>query len=392
MLKKRGRQLVAALMTGVMMLSVAVLPVQADSISETEQEGKELQQQKESAQKEKDSLASQLNQVVSEMQEAEEKLTQKQDEIKKAQDELVQAQIQENDQYEAMKVRIKYMYENGNTSLIEILFSAKSMGDLLNKAEYVQTISEYDRNMLEKYQKLTKDIEEKEAKLQKEEEELKVLQNDLIEKRDNVNQLLAEKEVQISNLEQQIGENAEKLEKLIKEAEEAKRRQEEAEAAKQAAQAAQQGSSSSSSSSSGNSGSGSGSSTVTGGGTLAYPVANPRITSGYGYRDAPTAGATSRHDGIDFGGATGTPIYASESGTVVTAAYNSARGNYVVINHGNGIQTWYQHCSAVYVSVGQKVSRGQSIAAIGATGIVTGPHLHFEVHVNGSPVNPMNYF
>lgn len=131
---------------------------------------------------------------------------------------------------------------------------------------------------------------------------------------------------------------------------------------------------------------------MTGGGTLAYPVANPRITSGYGYRDAPTAGATSRHDGIDFGGATGTPIYASESGTVVTAAYNSARGNYVVINHGNGIQTWYQHCSAVYVSVGQKVSRGQSIAAIGATGIVTGPHLHFEVHVNGSPVNPMNYF
>lgn len=392
MLKKRGRQLAAALMAGVMMFSVAVLPVRADSISETEQEGKELQQQKESAQKEKDSLASQLNQVVSEMQEAEEKLTQKQDEIKKAQDELVQAQIQENDQYEAMKVRIKYMYENGNTSLIEILFSAKSMGDLLNKAEYVQTISEYDRNMLEKYQKLTKDIEEKEAKLQKEEEELKVLQNDLIEKRDNVNQLLAEKEIQISNLEQQIGENAEKLEKLIKEAEEAKRRQEEAEAAKQAAQAAQQGSSSSSSSSSGNSGSGSGSSTVTGGGTLAYPVSNPRITSGYGYRDAPTAGATSRHDGIDFGGATGTPIYASESGTVVTAAYNSARGNYVVINHGNGIQTWYQHCSAVYVSVGQKVSRGQSIAAIGATGIVTGPHLHFEVHVNGSPVNPMNYF
>ena len=391
MLKKRGRQLVAALMTGVMMLSVAVLLFRLID-SETEQEGKELQQQKESAQKEKDSLASQLNQVVSEMQEAEEKLTQKQDEIKKAQDELVQAQIQENDQYEAMKVRIKYMYENGNTSLIEILFSAKSMGDLLNKAEYVQTISEYDRNMLEKYQKLTKDIEEKEAKLQKEEEELKVLQNDLIEKRDNVNQLLAEKEVQISNLEQQIGENAEKLEKLIKEAEEAKRRQEEAEAAKQAAQAAQQGSSSSSSSSSGNSGSGSGSSTVTGGGTLAYPVANPRITSGYGYRDAPTAGATSRHDGIDFGGATGTPIYASESGTVVTAAYNSARGNYVVINHGNGIQTWYQHCSAVYVSVGQKVSRGQSIAAIGATGIVTGPHLHFEVHVNGSPVNPMNYF
>lgn len=398
MLKKKARRLTAALMTGIVTFSLAAVPVQADSISETEQRGQELQQQKETAENEKNSLSNQLNEVVSDMQEAEEKLTQKQDEIKKAQDDLVQAQIQENDQYEAMKLRIKYMYENGNTSLIEILFSAKSMGDLLNKAEYVQTISEYDRNMLEKYEQLTKEIEEKEAALQKEEEELKTLQNDLIAKKDNVNKLLEEKEVQISNLDQQIGENAAKLQQLIKEAEEAKRRQEEEaaakkaeeEAARKAALAAQQ-SSSSSSSSSGSTSSSAGNSYVSGNGTLSYPVANPRITSGYGYRVAPTAGATSRHDGIDFGGSTGTPIYASAAGTVVTASYNSARGNYVVINHGNGMQTWYQHCSAVYVSAGQKVSQGQNIAAIGATGVVTGPHLHFEVHVNGTPVNPLNY-
>lgn len=382
MLKKKARHMAAAFMAGIMIFSLTAVPVQADSISEAEQRGKELQQQKEAAENEKNSLAGQLNQVISDMQEAEEKLTKKQDEIKKAQDELVQAQIQENDQYEAMKLRIKYMYENGNTSLLEILLSARSMGDLLNKAEYVQTISEYDRNMLEKYEQLTKEIEEKEKALQKEEEELKALQNDLIAKRDSVNQLLAQKEVQISSLEQQIGENAAKLQRLIKEAEEAKRRQAEAEAARKAA--AEAASSSGSSSSAGGS-------YVSGNGTLAYPVASPRITSGYGYRTAPTAGATSRHDGIDFGGATGTPIYASEAGTVVTASYNSARGNYVVVNHGNGIQTWYQHCSAVYVSAGQKVSRGQNIAAIGATGIVTGPHLHYEVHVNGTPVNPLSY-
>ena len=382
MLKKKARHMAAAFMAGIMIFSLTAVPVQADSISEAEQRGKELQQQKEAAENEKNSLAGQLNQVISDMQEAEEKLTKKQDEIKKAQDELVQAQIQENDQYEAMKLRIKYMYENGNTSLIEILLSARSMGDLLNKAEYVQTISEYDRNMLEKYEQLTKEIEKKEQALKKEEEELKTLQNDLIAKRDSVNQLLAEKEVQISSLEQQIGENAAKLQQLIKEAEEAKRRQAEAEGAtKGAAEAAASSGSSSSA----------GGSYVSGNGTLAYPVASPRITSGYGYRTAPTAGATSRHDGIDFGGATGTPIYASEAGTVVTASYNSARGNYVVVNHGNGIQTWYQHCSAVYVSAGQKVSRGQNIAAIGATGIVTGPHLHYEVHVNGTPVNPLSY-
>ncbi len=238
MLKKKARRMAAAMMAGILTCSLTAVPVKADSISETEQRGKELQKQKEAAENEKSSLASQLNQVISDMQETEKKLTEKQDEIKKAQDELVQAQIQENDQYEAMKLRIKYMYENGNASLLEILFSAKSMGDLLNKAEYVQSISEYDRNMLEKYEKLTKEIEEKEAALEKEEEELKTLQNDLIAKRNSVNQLLAEKEVQISSLEDQIGANAAKLQELIKEAEEAKRRQEEAAAAKRAAEEA----------------------------------------------------------------------------------------------------------------------------------------------------------
>ena len=167
MLKKKARRMAAAMMAGILTCSLTAVPVKADSISETEQRGKELQKQKEAAENEKSSLASQLNQVISDMQETEKKLTEKQDEIKKAQDELVQAQIQENDQYEAMKLRIKYMYENGNASLLEILFSAKSMGDLLNKAEYVQSISEYDRNMLEKYEKLTKEIEEKEAALEK---------------------------------------------------------------------------------------------------------------------------------------------------------------------------------------------------------------------------------
>lgn len=399
MQNRKVRHILAAALSGLLTLSL-VVPVHADSISDTQQKGQQLEQQKEQAENEKNSLSAQLNQVVNEMADAEKKLAAKQDEIKNAQDDLIQAQIRENDQYEAMKLRIKYMYENGNTSLIEVLFSAKSMGDLLNKAEYVKTISEYDRNMLAEYEKTTQEVEEKEKSLQKEEEELKTLQNDLIQKKDNVNKLLEEKQVEISSLETQIGENAARLQQLIQEAQEAKRRQEEAEAARKAAaeaakkaqqQAQSKPSSGSSSSSSGSSGGSAGGSVVTGGGTLAYPVANPRITSGFGYRDAPTAGATSKHDGIDFGASTGTPIYASADGTVVTSAYNSARGNYVVINHGNGIQTLYQHCSAVYVAQGQKVTRGQNIAAVGATGIVTGPHLHFEVHVNGVPVDPMNY-
>ena len=386
MWKKKARHMAAVVMSGLLMISLS-FPVQADSISDAKERARQLEEQKKAAENEKNSLSGQLSRVISEMQKAEEKLTKKQDEIKKAQDELVEAQIQENDQYEAMKLRIKYMYENGNSSFIEVLLSVKDMGDFLNKAEYVSTVSEYDRKMLEKYQELTKQVEEKEKALKKEEEELKSLQNDLIQKKNNVNELLKQKNLEISGLETQIGENAAKLEKLLQEAEAAKKRQEEArraaeEAARRAAQAADEAAAS---------GGSAGSSYVSGSGVLAYPVANPRITSGFGYRDAPTQGATSKHDGIDFGAPSGTPIYASADGVVVTARYNSARGNYVVINHGNGMQTWYQHCSSVYVSPGQKVKKGQNIASVGSTGIVTGPHLHYEVHVNGVPVNPLNY-
>ena len=100
---------------------------------------------------------------------------------------------------------------------------------------------------------------------------------------------------------------------------------------------------------------------------------------------APTAGATTGHDGIDYGAGYGAAVYAADSGTVITAQYNSARGNYIVINHGNGMQTWYQHLSSMNVSV------GQTVAISGSTGFSTGPHLHFEVHVGGVPVNPLNY-
>ena len=100
---------------------------------------------------------------------------------------------------------------------------------------------------------------------------------------------------------------------------------------------------------------------------------------------------STNHKVRDYAAATGSPIYAAASGTVTTVGYSNARGNYVVINHGNGLATLYQHCSAIYVSQYQSVSAGQNIAAVGSTGNSTGPHLHFEVHVNGTPVDPRLY-
>lgn len=94
---------------------------------------------------------------------------------------------------------------------------------------------------------------------------------------------------------------------------------------------------------------------------------------------------------VDFAASTGTPIYAAAAGTVTSAGYSGKAGNLIIINHGNGLLTYYMHCNTIFVSAGQKVSKGQNIGQVGTTGNSTGPHLHFQVMNNGKPVNPMNY-
>lgn len=112
------------------------------------------------------------------------------------------------------------------------------------------------------------------------------------------------------------------------------------------------------------------------------------ITSRFG---AGSAIRRSAHTGLDIATSTGTPIQAAASGTVTFAGYKGSYGNMIVITHANGIQTYYGHCSALYVSAGATVSQGQTIGAVGSTGNSTGPHLHLEVRVNGVAYNPQNY-
>ena len=383
----RGKKILGALLAFTLCFSM-VIPAQADDISDAKKKQQELEKQKNTAEAEKSELSSELDSIVSKMEKTQSDLTAKETEINDAETELVTAKANEDDQYQTMKLRIKYMYENGSNEFLEILMEANSIADLLNKAEYINKISQCDRELLVEYEDTRKDVENRENALKKEYAELESLQDELAGEQANVEKLLADKNIQINNLTSEISSNTDKLKQLIAEAEaaEARRKEAEATAAAQAAQAA--AAASSGTSSSGNTSS---NASATGTGSLTHPVPGAAITSGFGGRVAPTAGATTGHDGIDYGAGYGAAVYAADSGTVITAQYNSARGNYIVINHGNGMQTWYQHLSSMNVTVGQTVARGQVIGNVGTTGISTGPHLHFEVHVNGVPVNPLNY-
>lgn len=128
----------------------------------------------------------------------------------------------------------------------------------------------------------------------------------------------------------------------------------------------------------------------TGGGQLAWPAAGP-VTSGYGYRTHPIFGDRRLHSGIDIGASYGSPVIAADDGTVAYVGAMSGYGNVVVVDHGGGLSTTYNHLSGYNVSSGQSVGRGSQVGSVGCTGYCTGPHLHFEVRVNGSPVDPMPY-
>ncbi len=122
-------------------------------------------------------------------------------------------------------------------------------------------------------------------------------------------------------------------------------------------------------------------------GALSWPVSGP-ITSPFGYRQSPFGGGTEFHMGLDIAASAGTTIAASAAGRVISAGWYGGYGNYILIDHGAGISTGYAHCSAIFVAPGQDVQKGQAVGAVGSTGASTGPHLHFEVRIDGKPVDP----
>lgn len=303
-------------------------------------------------------------------------ISEKEEEIAKKGVELEEALRVQQEQYEAMKARIKFMYEKGDMLYLELMFEAENFGDMLNKAEYIEMLASYDRNMLDEYVAYTQYValckeeleEEKsvldEAKATVEEEENAL--NDLISTKEqevyNLSSDIKNKETAIKEYEAEIAAQTETIKALEAAVAEEKRKL-----------AAEQG-------------------RRYDGGIFAWPAPSfTRISDDYGYRTHPILGIQQFHNGVDMAAPGGSPILAAYDGTVVAAAYSSSMGNYIMIDHGDGLYTVYMHASALYVSKGAEVSKGEKIAAVGSTGRSTGNHLHISVRLNGNYVNPWNY-
>lgn len=321
-------------------------------------------------------LDQQVNALSGQISDLEDKIEEKKSEIEVKTEELHKAEEEAEEQYAMMKKRIQYMYEKGNQSFVVLLLESESLSDMMNRAEYAVQMSAYDREMMEELRKIRETIAEHKAALEEEQEEQEALLSELQDQKAAVNKAINAKTQEIASYQSQInsasGDQAE-YEKQLAEQEKLLEQVENQIAAAAAARAA----------ASDGDGGASG---------FIWPCpASHRITSNFGPRSAPIAGASTYHKGIDIGASSGSAIIAAASGRVTTSAYNGSAGNYVVISHGNGISTVYMHASALYVSEGEMVSQGQKIAAVGSTGYSTGPHLHFGVMVNGSYVNPSNY-
>lgn len=313
-----------------------------------------------------------------------EEIVGKEEQIAATKAELQEAEATEAEQYASMKLRIKYMYEKGDSSYVDLLMEAKSLSELLNKAEYIGKISEYDREKLDEYEATKKQIAQAKLTLETEHAELLELQEQTEAKHASVEELMAAKQAEIKSVEKKIAEAEDVVdeyakdlkaqENSIKAIEAEIKRQEEA--AKKKAEAAGQTYKTKS----------------IGDIKFVWPCpASSRITSKFGARSSPTKGASTNHKGIDIGAATGTNIVAAAAGEVVVSTYSYSAGNYVMLNHGGGVYSVYMHASKLLCKVGDTVKQGQVIAKVGSTGYSTGPHLHFGIRVNGTYVNPTQY-
>lgn len=400
---------------------------------ELEKKVEELKQQKDDMNAYIENMDKQYLELMYSIEELEAEIAEHEELLAETQALLAQVKAQEEEQYDTMKKRIRYLYENGETNFLDVLFGQGSLTDMLNEMEYRAAITEYDNGLLERYNATKLQVQNTEALLTAQLEEMNALKESREFELAQLDELIQAKAAELEALAASIGVDEEMLflywdeivtmgadieelerleaeriaeeerkrkeeeERLRREEEERKRREEEerkrreeelrriqeeeerkrkeeelrlqAEAELLLNQNIE---------------------------NMLWPVPKSgRVTSDYGYRNAPVNGASTFHQGIDIGvgnlARKDRGVVAALAGIVIDTGYSRSGGNYIYIDHGNGLVTRYLHAYKVYVKEGQYVERGEEIMEAGTTGYSSGPHLHFGVWVNGVSVDPLLY-
>ena len=371
--------------------AVLVFPVMADDIYDAKQKQKELEQQLEDsesrleelkdkvskAQQAVDEIDAQISEVESLIDDYEMQKSDLEAKIDELQKQIDEKQLQIEYEYSMMSKRIKFLYENLGNSYVEAFLTSETFADALNKVQYLIELSDYDREQMEKLQKLQDGIKKDQAEVQAQKEEIVILIDAQEEQKVVLDDMLAVKaealgvaQMEEANEEEQnayiaalLEEQKETVNQLVEEYNR---------------QIAEQGGTP-----------GDAGSMIWTGAEFLWPLPSPYysnyITSWFGYRSDPFGGGGSDyHSGIDIGAPCNTPIYAVLPGTVVISqdGWNGGCGNYTVIYHGNNLYTEYMHQNYRNVYVGQVVSQGEVIGYVGTTGSSTGYHLHIGVVVS----------
>lgn len=417
-MSKRKRKIVtivACVLAGIMILTILIsaLATVASAVEPSEEAIKELKQKAAVLSQKKSELQSEIDEYLSEKtsildqielldkrylntQETidilEEQIDLYNDLVAVKEEEIRVASANEQEQFERYKARIRAMEENGTISYLSILFGANDFSDMLGRIDIISEVMDADKRMADDLTAARNALEEAKAGyeevitgLEDTKNELEALKVELDAEKEESIKLVEALEGNIDELnkmydEEDAAEEAiwdeinEMQAELDRRAEEARRKAEEEARRKQELENS--------------------AAYIVSTGSFIWPSAVSRkVTSPYGMRYHPTLYVWRMHSGIDIGGADyGTDILAADGGVVSVATYGSGYGNYVMINHGNGIMTLYAHMSKYYVSVGDVVKQGDVIGAVGSTGVSTGPHIHFEIRINGSTVDPLQYF
>ncbi|NLC43461.1 MAG: peptidoglycan DD-metalloendopeptidase family protein [Clostridiales bacterium] len=360
-----------------------------------------------------------LEKVENELQETEDELIATQESLELLKKQLEEAIQKANEQEELNGERLRSMYMNSSSSYLEIVLEAQSFNDLLDRINLIKQMVSYDQQVFDTMQQhrdkvdeskqsceeeelkileCKKEIEENKAILEQKHEEIKQTRKRISQQRNQIQatqnekesllKKLSEKETDARNELDQMEKESKELEDLIRKITAENKRKAEEAARKKAEEEAKNKNNSKNNNNSNNSSRGSANSQ----GNL-WPVpSSTHISSPFGMRLHPIAKVNKMHKGIDIsGGVSNKAAVAMRDGVVILSQYYGTYGNCVIIDHGDGISTLYAHGWSTTVSVGQEVKRGDKVLNIGSTGSSTGPHLHFEVRKNGTPVNPLNY-